>query len=82
MKASQIAILMVVLGGAIVASGIFVWPALVGLAGPDGGLAPAIIMILGCFALGGALMFLLFYSARKGHDESVYRGGREDGDRP
>ena len=80
MKKSEIAILVAVLGTIFIAAGIFVWPMLQALSGPEGGLAPAIIMIIGSFALGGALMFLLFYSARRGHDEDVYRRGRKDPD--
>jgi hypothetical protein len=33
-----------------------------------------VFMVIGCFAVGGGLMFLVFYSARKGHDEAVYHG--------
>jgi hypothetical protein len=32
-------------------------------------------MIIGCFGVGGGLMFLVFYSARKGYDDGV---GRRD----
>ena len=80
MKKTEIAILVAVLGTIFIAAGIFVWPMLQALSGPEGGLAPAIIMIIGSFVLGGALMFLLFYSSRRGHDESVYRTGRKDRD--
>ena len=80
MKKSEIAILAVILGTVFIAAGIFVWPMLAAMSGPGGGLVPAIIMIVGCFVLGGALMFLLFYSARKGHDEDVYRTGGDRGD--
>lgn len=71
------AIGIVLVGAIVVAAGVFAWPMLAALSGPEGGLAPAIVMIVGSFVLGGALMFLLFYSARRGHDERVYRGGRE-----
>ena len=33
------------------------------------------LMIIGCFGVGGGLMFLVFYSARKGYDDGV---GRRD----
>jgi hypothetical protein len=69
--------LVVALGAVLVAAGVFVWPMLSALAGSGGGLVPAIVMIVGCFAIGGLLMFLIFYSARKGHDERVYRGNRD-----
>jgi hypothetical protein len=75
-SAPGILVLVVVLVAALSAAGIFVWPMLSALAGPDGGLMPAIVMIVGCFVIGGVLMFLIFYSARKGHDERVYRGNQ------
>jgi hypothetical protein len=79
-KKFDIAVLAVALAAIFLGAGIFVWPMLLALSGPEGGLAPAIVMIVGCFVLGGALMFLLFFSARKGHDERVYRGGRDSDD--
>jgi hypothetical protein len=36
------------------------------------------LMIIGCFGVGGGLMFLVFYSARKGYDDGV---GRADLDK-
>jgi hypothetical protein len=30
-----------------------------------------VLMVLGCFAVGGGLMFLIFYSARMGYDDAV-----------
>ena len=33
-----------------------------------------VLMIVGCFAVGGGLMFLIFYSARKGYDDAVHHG--------
>jgi hypothetical protein len=30
-----------------------------------------VLMIIGCFVVGGGLMFLIFYSARKGYDDRV-----------
>ena len=38
-------------------------------------------MVIGCFVVGGGLMFLIFYSARKGYDDAVHhgRGGRDPG---
>ena len=35
-----------------------------------------VLMIIGCFAVGGGLMFLIFYSARKGYDDAVHHGVR------
>jgi hypothetical protein len=74
LKRYGLAILAIILGAIFAAAAVFTWPMLQSLSGPDGGLAPAIVMIVGCFVLGGALMFLLFYSARRGHDERVYHG--------
>ena len=33
-----------------------------------------VLMAIGCFAVGGGLMFLIFYSARKGYDDQVHYG--------
>ncbi len=33
-----------------------------------------VMMVIGCFAVGGGLMFLIFYSARKGYDDAVHHG--------
>jgi hypothetical protein len=41
------------------------------------GYAAVFLMIVSCFAIGGALMFLIFYSARKGYDEAVHRGATD-----
>ena len=78
MRRSEILISVIVVIAILAVAGFFVWPMLSALSGPDGGLAPVIVMIVGCFVLGGALMFLLFYSSRRGHDDTVYRGGRDD----
>ncbi|HEV7276981.1 MAG TPA: hypothetical protein VGN80_11895 [Devosiaceae bacterium] len=80
MRRSEIAIGTVVVAALLAVAGFFVWPMLSALSASEGGLAPAIVMIVGCFVLGGALMFLLFFSARRGHDEAVYRGGRDPDD--
>ena len=34
-------------------------------------LAMIALMVVGCFGVGGGLMFLIFYSARKGYDDAV-----------
>ncbi len=36
--------------------------------------ALVVSMVLGCFAVGGGLMFLIFYSARHGYDDAVHHG--------
>lgn len=33
-----------------------------------------VLMVIGCFAVGGGLMFLIFYSSRKGYDDRVHHG--------
>lgn len=33
------------------------------------GVVPVILMVIGCFVVGGGLMFLIFFSARRGYDE-------------
>jgi hypothetical protein len=38
------------------------------------GVAMIVLMVIGCFGVGGGLMFLVFYSARHGHDEAVFHG--------
>ena len=35
----------------------------------DAGIVPMILMIVGCFAVGGGLMFLVFFSSRRGYDD-------------
>ena len=34
-----------------------------------------VLMVIGCFVVGGGLMFLVFYSARKGYDDRAHHGG-------
>lgn len=41
---------------------------------PPFALAMIVFMVLGCFGVGGGLMFLMFYSARRGHDDKVHNG--------
>ncbi len=40
------------------------------------------LLVVGCFGVGGGLMFLIFYSARKGYDDAVGTGWQHDGERP
>jgi uncharacterized integral membrane protein len=35
----------------------------------EAGVLPVILMVVGCFVVGGVLMFLIFFSARRGYDE-------------
>ncbi|NIA67615.1 hypothetical protein HBA54_03330 [Pelagibius litoralis] len=70
-------LLLVTLGGLLVLSlvgGLFVWW---GMGGVDISLHGMIALTLGCLLsllLGGGLMFLVFYSSRKGHDDEHHRG--------
>ena len=41
---------------------------------PPGAIALIVFMVIGCFGVGGGLMFLIFYSARKGYDDAVHHG--------
>jgi hypothetical protein len=43
---------------------------------PPAALAAIVFMIIGCFAVGGGLMFLIFYSARKGYDDRAHQDQR------
>ena len=36
------------------------------------------LLIIGCFGVGGGLMFLVFYSARKGYDDGVGRADLDE----
>jgi len=67
-----IAVLFVVLAAAIFA-GIYLWSS---MSDVDIGLHGVVALTLGCLvslALGGGLMFLVFYSSRHGHDEQQHR---------
>jgi hypothetical protein len=52
--------------GIIVAAIVPMWVATAGMGLSGGGYAAVFLMIVFCFAVGGGLMFLIFYSARKG----------------
>jgi hypothetical protein len=65
------AILLVVL---ITAAIVPMWVMTAGISLPPGALALIVFMIIGCFGVGGGLMFLIFYSARKGYDDQVHHG--------
>jgi hypothetical protein len=71
-----IAILAVVFVAAILVA-IFLWWS---LGDVDISLHGLIAMTLGCvlsLALGGGLMFLVFYSNRRGHDDAHHQGPQE-----
>jgi hypothetical protein len=54
---------------AVIGATIFVWPMLESLS-VEGGLGVVVTMIVACFAVGGALTFLLVYSGRRGYDDT------------
>ena len=77
--------LFVVLGALLVLTAIVTARALAGLDGVVLGFHGTLALTLGIvftLGLGGGLMYLLFRSARSGHDEIVHRGlsGREKND--
>jgi hypothetical protein len=41
---------------------------------PPAAVGAIVFMVFGCFGVGGGLMFLIFYSSRKGYDERVHHG--------
>ncbi len=41
---------------------------------PPAAIGAIVFMVIGCFAVGGGLMFLIFYSSRKGYDDRVHHG--------
>jgi hypothetical protein len=41
---------------------------------PPAAIGAIVLMVIGSFAVGGGLMFLIFYSARKGYDDRVHHG--------
>ncbi|MDH3791729.1 MAG: hypothetical protein OEU09_10720 [Rhodospirillales bacterium] len=67
-------ILILVLGGllaaAVVGSAV-VWNAIGGIELSGHGLAALVLGALVSLALGGGLMFLVFYSSRRGHDDDA-----------
>ncbi len=62
-----IVVLLAVIAAAIVP----MWVMTAGVELPAFALTMIVLMVLGCFAVGGGLMFLIFYSARKGYDDAV-----------
>ena len=72
MKKPVVIVGAVVLFGMIVTVIIPMWVATAGMSLPASGLGAVVFMIVGCFALGGGLMFLIFFSARRGYDDDAY----------
>ena len=74
MKTAVVIALLAAILVATLAAGIYLWWSLSGVEISINGL---IAMILGCVvsvALGAGLMFLVFYSNRRGHDDEHHRG--------
>jgi hypothetical protein len=65
-----IVLLLAAIGAAIVP----MWVATSGIGLSGHGAAAVLLTIVFSFAVGGGLMFLIFYSARKGYDEGAHLG--------
>ena len=61
----------------IIAAIVPMWIMTAGVSLPPTAFRFIALMIIGCFGVGGGLMFLVFYSARKGYDDGV---GQRDPD--
>jgi hypothetical protein len=77
----------VILIGAIAAAIIPMWTMSAGVGMSRGGYASVVLMVIFCFAVGGGLMFLIFFSSRHGYDDAAYRSsarfsepGKEEND--
>jgi hypothetical protein len=82
MKRIALIIGVVLLLGAIAAAIVPMWVSTAGMSLTGAGLGAVVFMIVGCFAVGGGLMFLIFYSARKGYDDDAYYGSKRREDPP
>jgi len=58
----------------IVAAIVPMWTMTAGVSLTGEAIGYIVLMIIGCSAVGGGLMFLIFYSARKGYDDQVHHG--------
>ena len=67
----------VLLVAAIAALLVPLWTMTAGMGITRHGWTAIVLMVIFCFGLGGGLMFLIFYSARRGHDEAVRLGASE-----
>ena len=65
----------VALLAAVAAALIPMWTMSSGIGLSGHGYAAVVLMIVFCFAVGGGLMFLIFYSARHGYDDEAHQGG-------
>ena len=57
-----------VLGGIVLAI-LPAWRFTAELGIAEAGIVPVILMVVGCFVVGGGLMFLIFFSSRRGYDD-------------
>ena len=82
MKKIAIILGVVLLLGAIAALIVPMWVATAGMGMSSSGYAAIFLMVVFCFLVGGGLMFLIFYSARKGYDDAVHHGASDRIDEP
>jgi hypothetical protein len=69
--------------GVIAAAIVPMWISTAGMGLSGSGYAAVFLMIVFCFAVGGGLMFLIFYSARNGYDDAAHLGAskrQDDGE--
>ena len=67
----------VLLLAAIAALLVPMWTMTAGMGLSRHGWTAIVLMVIFCFGMAGGLMFLVFYSARHGHDEAVGLGAPE-----
>ncbi len=73
--AKLVVVAAVVLLLAVIAAMIgFMWVETAHMSMPAAGWSAVVLMVVFCFGLGSALMFLIFFSARRGHDENAHLG--------
>jgi hypothetical protein len=72
----------IVFVGAMAALIVPLWVGTAGIGLSPAGYGAVALMVVFCFAVGGGLMFLIFYSARKGYDDAAHRARRDGGDWP
>jgi hypothetical protein len=80
MKRGVVIVGVVLLLAAITAAIVPMWVTTAGMDLPAAGVGAVVLMIIGCFGVGGGLMFLIFFSARKGYDDAAHHGARRDRD--
>jgi hypothetical protein len=74
--------ILVIAGAAALVAAIFalivpMWVASAGIGMSIHGYIAVVLMVFFCFVVGGALMFLIFYSAHHGADDAVYESTRK-----